>query len=184
MNTDSQNQLASMVRMQPGAPALQEIAAPDLETAALSELADNTAVALQMLERDGRELSHALEARLDSLQESFMEILNKQLTEGKLRLEERLHLYLSPQGVLVVEGEDSDAEKLCELISANPVLRIAFRNWPDLLCSRAAWKWPDWRRTPCETRKIRWRIRFSVVTICASRGLSRISMYVELANCA
>lgn len=127
MNTDSQNQLASMVRMQPGAPALQEIAAPDLETAALSELADNTAVALQMLERDGRELSQALEARLDSLQESFMEILNKQLTEGKLRIEERLHLYLSPQGVLVVEGEDSDAEKLCELISANPVLQDRFQ---------------------------------------------------------
>lgn len=127
MNTDSQNQLASMVHMQTGDPALQGIVDPDLETAALSKLADDASRMLRMLARNGEDLSQALEARLDCLQESFMEILNAQLAAGTLKREARLHLYLSPEGRLVVEGEDGDAEKLCELISGNPALQRRFQ---------------------------------------------------------
>ncbi|WP_165174613.1 hypothetical protein [Desulfovibrio sp. ZJ369] len=127
MNTDSHNQLASMVHMQTGVQAIHGIAVPDPETAALSELADDAALMLRMLSRNGQELSDALEARLDCLQESFMEILNNQMAADTLKGETRLHLYLSPEGRLVVEGEDGDAEKLCELIAGAPVLQRRFQ---------------------------------------------------------
>ena len=51
----------------------------------------------------------------------------RMLDAGKLELEERLHLYLSPEGRLVVEGSDNDAEKVCELISRKPALQRRFQ---------------------------------------------------------
>lgn len=127
MNSDSQNQIASMVRMQTGAPALRGLVVADSEPDALSELAEEATHMLRLLSRNGQDLAQALEARLDCLQESFMQILRKHLDAGKLTLEARLHLFLSPEGRLVVEGEDGDAEKLCELISGEPALQRRFQ---------------------------------------------------------
>ena len=128
MNTDSQNHLTSMVRMQSGVSASVAAAVEsDSGDVAPLSLEGRASRALQSLSRDGRELSQALEAHLDSLQESFMVLLHGQLEAGKLELEERLHLYLSPEGRLVVEGSDNDAEKVCELISRKPALQHRFQ---------------------------------------------------------
>ena len=128
MNTDSQNHLTSMVHMQSGVSASVAAAVEsDSGDVAPLSLGGRASHALQSLSRDGRELSQALEAHLDSLQESFMALLHGQLDAGKLELEERLHFYLSPEGRLVVEGSDNDAEKVCELISRKPALQRRFQ---------------------------------------------------------
>lgn len=128
MNSNSQNHLASMVHMQSGASAAVTAAVEsDSGTEASTLLAGRASRALQNLARDGNELSQALEERLDSLQESFMALLHGQMEAGKLDLEERLHLYLSPEGRLVVEGSDSDTEKVCEIISRKPALQRRFQ---------------------------------------------------------
>ncbi len=114
VNTNSQNHLASMVHMQSGSSATIAAAVEsDSGTDASILLPDRASRALQNLARDGNELSQALEERLDSLQESFMALLQRQMNGDKLHLEERLHLYLSPEGCLVVEGSDTDTEKVC-----------------------------------------------------------------------
>lgn len=130
VNTSSQNHLASMVHMQSGsspvvAAAVEPDSATDADASAL--LAGRASRALQNLVRDGNELSQALEKHLDSLQESFMALLQGQMEDDNLSLEDRLHLYLSPEGRLVVEGNDSDTEKVCEIISRKPVLQRRFQ---------------------------------------------------------
>ena len=128
MNSNSQNHLASMVHMQSGTSAAVTAAVEsDSGTEASTFLAGRASRALQNLARDGNELSQALEERLDSLQESFMALLHGQMEAGKLDLEERLHLYLSPEGRLVVEGSDNDTEKVCEIISRKPALQRRFQ---------------------------------------------------------
>ncbi|WP_304680062.1 hypothetical protein [uncultured Desulfovibrio sp.] len=128
VNTNSQNHLASMVHMQSGSSVTIAAAVEsDSGTDASILLPDRASRALQNLARDGNELSQALEERLDSLQESFMALLQRQMNGDKLHLEERLHLYLSPEGCLVVEGSDTDTEKVCAIISRKPALQRRFQ---------------------------------------------------------
>lgn len=128
MNSNNQNHLASMVHIQSGASAAVTAAVEsDSGTEASALLADRASRALQNLTRDGNELSQALEERLDRLQESFMALLHGQMEAGKLDLKECLHLYLSPEGRLVVEGSDNDTEKVCEIISRRPALQRRFQ---------------------------------------------------------
>ena len=56
-----------------------------------------------------------------------MGMLNTQLEERHLRPEDRLHLYLSPEGSLVVEGTDNDAALLCDIIARKPDLQKSFK---------------------------------------------------------
>lgn len=93
----------------------------------LHELDEAAARALRCLAQDGEGLVQALEARLDSLQETFMDMLNSQLAEKQLRPEDRLHLSLASDGTLVVEGNDNDTDLLCEIITRKPFLQKSFR---------------------------------------------------------
>jgi hypothetical protein len=90
-------------------------------------LDEAAARALRCLTQDGENLVLALEARLDSLQEAFVGMLNSQLMEKQLRPEDRLHLSLSSDGTLVVEGNDNDTNLLCEIIARKPTLQKSFR---------------------------------------------------------
>ncbi|MGE9985456.1 hypothetical protein [Desulfovibrio sp. SGI.169] len=133
MNTYSQNHLASMIHMQSGSSSVVATTVEsDSGADASAPLAGRASRALQNLARDGNELSQALEERLDSLQESFMALLQGQMEGDKLNLEERLHLYLSPEGRLVVEGSDNDTEKVCEIISRKPALQRRFQEMAHL----------------------------------------------------
>jgi hypothetical protein len=94
---------------------------------ALSGLDETSVRTLNCLAKDGEGLVNALEARLDELQEAFMDMLNTQLQERHLRPEDRLHLYLSPEGTLVVEGKDNDSALLCDIIARKPDLQKSFK---------------------------------------------------------
>lgn len=127
VTTNSQNHLGSMLHVQ----AETALAGGDCESfgdsGALAGFDEAASRALRNLTVSGNHLAQALEARLDALQESFMALLNGQLAEARLTFEDRLHLYLSPEGRLVVEGSDADAEKLCEIISRKPILERRFQ---------------------------------------------------------
>lgn len=127
VTTNSQNHLGSMLHVQ----AETALAGGDSESfgdsGALTGFDEAASRALRNLTVSGNHLAQALEARLDALQESFMALLNGQLAEARLTFEDRLHLYLSPEGRLVVEGSDADAEKLCEVISRKPILERRFQ---------------------------------------------------------
>lgn len=56
-----------------------------------------------------------------------MDMLNTQLEERHLRPEDRLHVYVSPEGTLVVEGNDNDANLLCDIITRKPDLQKSFK---------------------------------------------------------
>lgn len=93
----------------------------------LSGLDETSSRTLHCLAKNGEGLVLALEERLDSLQESFMDMLNSQLEERCLRPEDRLHLYLSAEGTLMVDGSDNDAALLCDIISRRPDLQKSFK---------------------------------------------------------
>ena len=58
---------------------------------------------------------------------AVMDILNSQLEARHLRPEDRLHLYLSAEGTLMVEGNDNDAALLCDIITRRPDLQKSFK---------------------------------------------------------
>lgn len=131
MDTQSRNYLDSMVQMRSETASSEQFSdeasneAPNVQV--LQGLASGAEQTLRTLTHGGEELSRALETRLDDLQESFMAQLHSQLAAGRLNLEDRLHLSLSPEGRLVVEGSENDADKLCELISRKPALQQRFQ---------------------------------------------------------
>ena len=128
MTNENNNYISAMLHMQSG---VSEAAAPIRHNTAtgqpLSDLDETSARTLHSLAKDGVGLVSALEARLDSLQEAFMDMLSTQLQERHLRPEDRLHLYLSPEGTLVVEGSDNDASLLCDIITRKPDLQKRFK---------------------------------------------------------
>ena len=128
MTTDNNNCISAMLHMQSGATEATSQARHYPTTGkALSGLDETSVRALNCLAKDGEGLVTALEARLDELQEAFMDMLNTQLEERHLRPEDRLHLYLSPEGTLLVEGNDNDADLLCDIIARKPDLQKSFK---------------------------------------------------------
>ena len=128
MTTENNNYISAMLHMQSGAPENTSHVRHELVAGqALSGLDETSARTLRCLAKDGEGLVTALEARLDSLQESFMDMLNTQLEERHLRPEDRLHLYISADGTLVVEGNDNDATLLCDIITRKPDLQKSFK---------------------------------------------------------
>ncbi|OXS28580.1 MAG: hypothetical protein BCS36_09930 [Desulfovibrio sp. MES5] len=93
----------------------------------LSALDETTLQILRELERSGDSLVEALETRLEIMQEAFMAHIHSQVEQVGLKLESRLLLYLSPEGKLVVEGNDADAEGLCRIIAQQPSLQRLFQ---------------------------------------------------------
>ena len=128
MTNENNNCISAMLHMQTGAPeAASHARHGQIAGQPLSGLDEASARALRSLAKDGEGLVTALEARLDELQEAFMGMLNTQLEERHLRPEDRLHLYLSPEGSLVVEGTDNDAALLCDIIARKPDLQNSFK---------------------------------------------------------
>lgn len=82
---------------------------------------------LRSLENDGQNLLHDLEEQIESSQEKFIALLRNNLRKNAVKLEDRLHLYLSSDGQLVVEGNDNDAERVHDIIAKKPILQSRFK---------------------------------------------------------
>lgn len=125
VNTTPQNYLGDMVRMQQ--------AAVDTNMYAHEAVTDlnfdrDTVDSLEKLNQESIKLSRALDEYLDSLQETFVNTLLNQLADNKTELKERLHLHLSPDGQLVVEGDEHDAEQVCDIMAKKPAIQKRFKN--------------------------------------------------------
>ena len=82
---------------------------------------------LRSLENDGQNLLHDLEEQIESSHEKFIALLRNNLRKNAVKLEDRLHLYLSSDGQLVVEGNDNDAERVHDIIAKKPILQSRFK---------------------------------------------------------
>lgn len=92
----------------------------------LAHLDEATLRILHSLECSGSGLVEALELRLEAMQETFMVQLQSCLGEQFPEFDERILLYLSPMGDLVMESKEQGAEKLCRIISEHPSLQKYF----------------------------------------------------------
>ena len=59
--------------------------------------------------------------------EKFIRLLTHAMQKAGVKLENRLHLSLSPQGDLIVEGDDNDTDKMREILSRSDLLQKKFR---------------------------------------------------------
>lgn len=127
MNTESRNHLAEMIHMRNGVTPLAAPARiPDMD-ALPPTLDDATEHRLQEFMAESADLVPALEAQLDSLQEIFVSLMERQFEKEKFSPGNRLHLFLSAEGKLVVEGDGEDAEQACAIFSRSPRLLRRFR---------------------------------------------------------
>lgn len=127
MNTESRNHLTEMLHLRNG--AISPAAVPrsaEIDTLP-SSLDDTTARRLRDFMLEGAELAPALEEHLDALQEGFVSQLERQFEKEKFSPANRLHIFLSAEGKLVVEGADDDADKVCAIFSRQPGLQRRFR---------------------------------------------------------
>ncbi|MDE7241070.1 MAG: hypothetical protein K2N62_04195 [Desulfovibrio sp.] len=128
MNTESRNHLTEMLHLRNGAtPLAASPYSAKTDTLSPTSLDDATARRLRDFMLEGAELAPALEEHLDALQEGFVSQLERQFEKEKFTPVHRLHLFLSPEGKLVVEGEDDDADKVCAIFSRQPGLLRRFR---------------------------------------------------------
>ncbi len=128
MNTESRNHLAEMIHMRNGATPLAAPARlPDMEALPPS-LDAATEHRLQEFMAESAELVPALEAQLDSLQETFVSLMERHFEKERFRPGNRLHLFLSAEGKLVVEGDEEDTEQACAIFSRSPRLLRRFRD--------------------------------------------------------
>jgi len=128
VTNENNNCISAMLHMQSGASETAAVERRSLPSGQpLSGLDETSSRTLHCLAKNGESLVLALEERLDSLQETFMDILNSQLEARHLRPEDRLHLYLSAEGTLMVEGNDNDAALLCDIITRRPDLQKSFK---------------------------------------------------------
>ena len=128
MNTESRNHLTEMLHLRNGATPLA--AAPLTTDGAIRPPAspdDTTARRLQEFMLEGAELLPLLEEQLDALQETFVSLMERQFEKEKFTPGNRLHIFFSAEGKLVVEGEDDDADKVCAIFSRHPLLQRRFR---------------------------------------------------------
>lgn len=125
MNTASQNYLDDMVKMQHQNVEHYEYPA---DADSVLHFDEDTISSLEKLNQDSLRLSKALDEYLDSLQETFVNSLLKQLADNNVNLQNRLHLHLSAEGQMVVEGDENDADKVCHIISQKPAMQRRFKN--------------------------------------------------------
>ena len=125
VNTANQNYLGEMIRVQQSGDVFYEYSP---ESGTVLNFDKDTTASIEKMQQDNSKLSQALDEYLDSLQETFVNTLLKQLADNKADLKERLHLHLSPEGQLVVEGDENDAEKVCDILSKQPGIQRRFKN--------------------------------------------------------
>lgn len=122
MNAHSSNQLASMANVQHGmspvAPCFDEAVQRPLDAAG-----ERT---LEAIGLHGRSLVEQLEDLLDVEQEQFMNHLRRHLGDPAT-CEEKLHFSLNADGQLIVEGENSASEDLCQVVAEIPALQEDFQ---------------------------------------------------------
>ena len=126
MTPENQNQINRMLHVQPANVSSNQHLGM-YEGSPLAALDEATLQILRELGRSGDSLVEALETRLENMQEAFMAQIRSQVEQVGLTLENRLLLYLSPAGKLVVEGRDADAEGLCHIITQQPRLQRLFQ---------------------------------------------------------
>lgn len=97
------------------------------ETAPLDGLSQRHLALVEGIAQNGRTLTPALGELLEKLQEAFMAFLNGELAAAGVSLSGRMHLHLSPDGRLVVEGDDNEVESLCKILSANSFFKQRFQ---------------------------------------------------------
>lgn len=128
VNTESRNHLAEMVHLRNGAtPLAPSPHSADTDSLTPSSPDSATARRLRDFMTEGAELLPLLEEQLDTLQETFVSLLERQFEKEKFTPGHRLHIFLSQDGKLVVEGEDDDADKVCALFARQPRLHERFR---------------------------------------------------------
>lgn len=88
--------------------------------------AENLKPLHEFIRTHGEDISEIIEKKMEFLQENFVQILHDQLEKGRISLDMRLVLTLSPQGYLIIEGEGDFADAVQEILSLNPVLSILF----------------------------------------------------------
>ncbi|MCR5813482.1 MAG: hypothetical protein K6G15_03170 [Desulfovibrio sp.] len=126
MNTSTQNHLDEMVNMK-----MPDGVEETLSMEAMNESEDIFAgknfSSLDGLAMEGRQILETLESRIENLQERFIRLLTTEMQRAGIQLENRLHLSLSDQGDLIVEGEDNDTDKVQEILSHSDLLQKKFR---------------------------------------------------------
>lgn len=128
MNTESRNHLTEMIHLRNGAtPLAAAPLATESDTLPPAPLDDATARRLRDFMLEGAELLPILEEQLDALQETFVSLMERQFEKEKFTPANRLHLFLSADGKLVVEGADDDADRVCAIFSRHPLLQRRFR---------------------------------------------------------
>lgn len=128
MNTENRNHLTEMLHLRNGAtPLAASTLSAQADFLSPSSLDDATARRLRDFMLEGAELAPALEEHLDALQEGFVSQLERQFEKEKFSPANRLHIFLSPEGKVVVEGADDDADKVCAIFSRQPGLQRRFR---------------------------------------------------------
>ncbi|MBD5417609.1 MAG: hypothetical protein HDR50_08125 [Desulfovibrio sp.] len=127
MNTESRNHLAEMVHLRNSDTPLTVQARSAIPESLPPSSPDSATSRLREFMNQSAELLPELEEQLDALQEAFVSLLERQFEKEKFSPEHRLHIFLSPEGKLVVEGEDDDADKVCAIFSRQPQLHQRFR---------------------------------------------------------
>ncbi|MBO4313169.1 MAG: hypothetical protein J5838_02645 [Desulfovibrio sp.] len=125
MNNTGQNQLGHMVNLHTSTYEDGTLTAEDFSTPV--PISPEGKAVLRSLENDGQNLLHDLEEQIESSQEKFIALLRNNLRKNAVKLEDRLHLYLSSDGQLVVEGNDNDAERVHDIIAKKPILQSRFK---------------------------------------------------------
>ena len=83
---------------------------------------------LQSLLRSmGENILDSLENQLDILQEEFIAQLSVELEARGIHIDGRLHLSLSGDGTMILEGEEKDTDRMQEILSESIVLQESFK---------------------------------------------------------
>ncbi|MCR4666244.1 MAG: hypothetical protein K5657_03000 [Desulfovibrio sp.] len=125
MNTTSLNHVESMVNL--CKPCENDLLEVSNENGTEELLIGRVFPPMQALSAEGGQLIESLEKQLDTLQEAFIALLSKEMKRVGVHLENRLHLSLSEEGDVVVEGEDNDTDKVQEILSHSSELQSRFR---------------------------------------------------------
>ena len=123
MNTPTHNQLAAMVTMSRtgGQHVGQTLPAPEKNAPAEDVQFRNT------LTGCGPRVLERLEDEIERLQEEFIDVLFSEVEARGIKLDSRLHITISEEGELVVEGDEADTEKLQQLLAERATLTGSFR---------------------------------------------------------
>lgn len=129
MNTQSRNHLTEMIQLRKETASLMlSSCSSPLNNPHPSSLSDATPRRVKEFLDEGAQLIPELEEHLDCLQEVFVSLMEHQFAQENFKPSNRLHIYLSAEGKIVVEGSDDEAEKVCAIFSREPQLLQRFKD--------------------------------------------------------